>query len=31
MTRINIGIDNNGVVCSPNGGHFRGRGNDQIV
>ena len=31
MTRINIGIDNNGVVCSPNGGHLRGRGNDQIV
>jgi len=30
MTRINIGIDNNGVVCSPNAA-FRGRGNDQIV
>ena len=25
MTKINIGIDNAGVVCSPNNGHFRGR------
>ncbi len=31
MTRINIGIDNNGVVCSPNGGHFRGGEGAQIV
>ncbi len=24
MSKINVGIDNAGVVCSPNGGHFRG-------
>jgi hypothetical protein len=31
MTKFNIGIDNSGVVCSPNGGHHRGRAKEQIA
>jgi hypothetical protein len=31
MTKFNIGIDNSGVVCSPNGGNVRGHANDPIV
>jgi hypothetical protein len=31
MTKIDIGIDNSGVACSPGGGHFRGHKSDKIV
>ncbi len=31
MTKIKIGIDNAGVVCSPNGGHFRGCENARLA